>query len=76
MRAGLKGRLFHDFRRTAVRNLKRMGFGEREIMTMTGHKPQAVFMRYNLTDEKILQDVARRMDAYFGSGTVFGTVNN
>ena len=40
---GVPGRLVHDFRRTAVRNLERAGVPHSAAMKMTGHKTEAVY---------------------------------
>jgi integrase len=62
--AGCPGRIPHDFRRTAVRNLVRAGVPERGAMQLTGHKTRAVFERYNIVSPGDLRDAARRLDTY------------
>ena len=62
--AGCPGRIPHDFRRTAVRNLVRAGVPERVAMQLTGHKTRAVFERYNITSPSDLREAAQRLDAY------------
>jgi integrase len=62
--AGCPGRIPHDCRRTAVRNLVRAGVPERVAMQLTGHRTRAVFERYNIVSPGDLRDAAQRLDAY------------
>jgi len=70
--AGCPGRMLHDFRRSAVRNLNRAGVPETIAMKITGHKTRSVFDRYDITSEEDLAEASRKLQAM--TGTISGTV--
>src|SRR5262245_11302852 len=62
--AGLEGKLFHDFRRTAARDLVRAGLSYKNAMDITGHLTMAVFTRYQIVDVRDQQASFAQFEAH------------
>jgi integrase len=60
--AGVPDLIFHDLRRSGVRNLRRLGVQESVVMKISGHKTRSVFERYNIIDEADLTEAARKLN--------------
>ena len=60
--AGVPGLLFHDFRRSSVRNMIRRGVPQKTAREISGHKTDAIFDRYNIVSPADIQDAARKIE--------------
>jgi integrase len=64
--ACLPGKIPHDFRRTAVRNLEWAGVPRSAAMKMVGHKTESVYRRYAIVDQAMLREAGEKSGALPG----------
>ncbi|HTJ08040.1 MAG TPA: hypothetical protein VL393_00005, partial [Candidatus Binataceae bacterium] len=73
--AGCPGRLMHDFRRTAVRNLERAGVPRSTAMKLTGHLTDSVYARYAIVDSTMLEEGVAKLAALHANSQRTDQVN-
>ena len=63
-KAGVPGLLWHDLRRSAVKNMDEAGVSRDAAMSITGHKTQAMYSRYNIVDTKRVRQALEQTQVY------------
>lgn len=64
-KAGFPELLFHDLRRSAVRNMiEKVGLSEKRAMEISGHKTRSMILRYNIISLADIQESGEKMDGW------------
>jgi integrase len=70
--AKVEGRLMHDLRRTAARNLIKAGVDRQLAKTLLGHKTDSIFDRYRIIDDTDLRGAAGKLGVLLDSARKAG----
>ena len=66
-KAGLPGKIMHENRRTAARNMDRAGVPRQIAKQITGHKTDSMYNRYNIVNERDVRERMAQAQAYLSA---------
>lgn len=69
-RVGLDDLLFHDLRRSAVRNMERAGIPRAVAMAISGHETETVYRRYAIVSMRDLKDAGSKLESFHAAQIV------
>jgi integrase len=75
-RLGLESVIFHDLRRTAVRNMERAGIPRTIARQVSGHLTESVYIRYAIGAEKDALEVGDKMTNFHREERARATAEN
>jgi hypothetical protein len=58
------GRIFHDLRRSAIRNMIKAGVAPQIAKKVSGHKTDSVFQRYNIITTDDVRDALTKTETH------------
>ena len=64
-KAKIGPRLFHDYRRSALRNMERARVPRSTAMKVSGHKTESIYARYAIVDREMMDEATRRIERRF-----------
>jgi integrase len=62
--AGVPDLLFHDLRRSAIRNMERAGIPRKVAMSISGHRTESVYLRYDIVSQRDLAIAREKLEAF------------
>ena len=71
--AGVPALLFHDLRRTSIRNMIRAGIDRKIARMISGHRTESIFTCYDITDDD-LRDAVLKIEQYVSGLPAVSTV--